>query len=460
MTNMKRASAVTAFVASAALLLAACGNGDDAEDTPAPDTGAETEQETDATEDATAEAEPVTLTWWHNGVAGDSGENAMGDHWDEVAANYMADNPHVTIEIEAIQNEDLQRTRIPTALQAGDAPDLFQQWGGGELAQQAEAGYLMDLSEVLSDDIDRMGGAVGPWQHDGTTYGLPYQFAVEGVWYRPSLFEEAGITETPTTLDEFNQAVQQLKDADIVPVAVGAGDTWPAAHWWYNFALQACSMETIAALGEMDFSDPCFVQAGEDFEDFVDTDPFQPQPTSTAGQVGATSSAGMVATGNAAMELMGQWNYFVYQGFTDGSDEENQALLDDLGWFPMPQVGGGEGDPTAALGGGDGFSCYVDAPAECADFLSYIVSDEAQSDFATNVGGIPVAPGAADAVEDPTNQDIAAAATNAAYVQLYLDTDLGTNVGNAMNEAIVAIIGGSGDAQGVVNAMTAAAATE
>ena len=147
MANMKNAISLTAIAASAALLVAACSG-------------------TDATPDSSNSAgdEPVTLTWWHNGVAGDNGENNLGDYWDKVAADFMAANPNVTIEIEQIQNEDLQRTRIPVALQSGDAPDVFQQWGGGEMAAQAEAGYLMDLTDVLASDIDRLGGAVGPWQ--------------------------------------------------------------------------------------------------------------------------------------------------------------------------------------------------------------------------------------------------------------------------------------------------------
>ncbi len=51
------------------------------------------------------------------------------------------------------QNEDLQRTLIPNALQSGDAPDLFMVWPGGEVRAQAEAGYLMDLTDVASDTI-------------------------------------------------------------------------------------------------------------------------------------------------------------------------------------------------------------------------------------------------------------------------------------------------------------------
>jgi raffinose/stachyose/melibiose transport system substrate-binding protein len=444
MANMRRASAFAAVAATSALLLAACSSGT----TPTPSGSEE------------PGVEPVTLTWWHNSVAGDNGENPLGDLWQSAADDYMAANPHVTIEIEAIQNEDLQRTRIPTALQSGDAPDLFQQWGGGELVAQAEAGYLMDLSAVLSDDVARLGGAVAPWQSGDTTYGLPFQFGVEGIWYRKSHFETAGITEEPATMEELGEAVDALKEAGIVPIAVGAGDKWPAAHWWYNFALRSCDKDVLQASGTtFDFSDPCFVDAGEQLEAFIATEPFQPQFTSTLAQQGATSSAGMLATGAAAMELMGHWNIFVLEGFA-ADDAAKAELKADLGWFPMPATDGGAGDPTAALGGGDGFSCYVDAPAECADFLSYLVSDDVQKRFALEVGGLPVAPAAASSVTNENLVELAAVAGAAGYVQLWLDTTYGPNVGGAMNDGIVAIFGGTGNAQGVVDLMTAAAATQ
>lgn len=453
MTNFRRGGAITALLASTALVLAACSSGTGTEEEPT--TGATTGTESEA-----PNAEPVTLTWWHNAVAAENGENLLGDYWAKVAEDFSAANPHVTIKIEQIQNEDLQRTRIPTALQSGDAPDLFQQWGGGEMAAQAAAGYLMDLSTSNADDVTRLGGGVAPWQVDGATYGLPFQFGVEGVWYRKSLFEQAGITAEPATMAELNEDVQKLKDAGIIPIAVGAGDKWPAAHWWYNFALRSCSQDALnAGTGSFDFSDPCWVDAGDQLDAFIATEPFQPQFTSTVAQTGATSSAGLVATGEAAMELMGQWNVFVYEGFTDGSDEAIAALHEDLGWFPMPATDGGDGDPTAALGGGDGFSCYADAPPECAQFLAYIVSDDVQAGFAEAVGGLPVAPAAADSVTNPVLVELAQVAGNAGYVQLWLDTAFGPNVGGAMNDGIVAMFSGEGTPQSVVDNMTAAAAT-
>lgn len=457
MTIKRRAGALMALAASAALVLAACsGNGGGTSD---PTTPADTSTDTTTENGEGSEKEPVTLTWWHNSVPGDDGTNSLGDLWDQVAAEFMADNSHVTINVEGIQNEDLQRTRIPVALQSGDAPDLFQQWGGGELRDQADAGYLMDLSSILADDIDRLGGGVAPWQYDGVTYGLPFQFGVEGIWYRISLFEEAGIDSVPTTMAELNDAVQKLKDAGIVPIAVGAGDGWPAGHWWYNFALRQCSPEALnQGMAEYDFSDACWVEAGEQLQAFIDTEPFQPQYVSTPAQQGATSSAGMLATGNAAMELMGHWNIFVLEGFMEG-DDAKAAMSEDLGWFPFPATTGGAGDPTAALGGGDGFSCYKDAPVECAELLSYIASDDVQKRFAEEVGGMPVAPAAAAAVTNSNLVQLAAVAADAAYVQLWLDTDFGNNVGSAMNDGIVALFAGSGDAQSIVTMMSAAAAT-
>ena len=385
MAHMRRMAALAAIAASSALVLAACSGGGDPTSSGTPTSSANND-------------EPVTLTWWHNAVASDNGENLLGDFWQKVADDYTALHPNVTFKIEQIQNEDLQRTRIPTALQSGDAPDIFQQWGGGELAAQVEAGYLQDLSDVDADAIKTLGGAVAPWQADGKTYGIPFQFGVEGIWYRKSLFEQAGITSEPTTMDELNADVQKLKDAKIIPIAVGAGDKWPAAHWWYNFALRSCSKDVMQAAGtSFDFSDPCWVQAGTDLQDFIKTNPFQPDFTSTPAQQVATSSAGLVATGKAAMELMGSWNTQVYAGFM-ADDAAKKELSDDLGWFPMPATASGQGDPSAALGGGDGFSCYKDAPPACADFLAYIASDDVQNAFAAASLGLPSNPNAANSV--------------------------------------------------------------
>ena len=441
MANMRRLGVFAAVAASSAMLLAACSDsGDKKDETSAPTGGA-------ATSDA-----PVTITWWHNGT-----NDPVLSFWQTVADEFEAQNPNVTVEVEAIQNEDLQRTRIPLALQSGEAPDLFQQWGGGEMVAQVKDGYLKDMTATLSADAERLGGAAQPWTVDGKIYGLPYQFGPEGFWYRPSLFEKAGITDTPKTLDELSEAVDKLKAAGIEPIAVGAASGWPAAHWWYNFALQSCPSDVLqAANSSLDFTDECFVDAGTKLADFIATEPFNAGYAATSGQEGATSSAGLVANGNAAMELMGQWNVAVMTGLVEDQD----ALLADLSWFPFPSIDGSKGDPTAMLGGGDGFSCYKDAPEACDQLLSYIVSDDVQSRFAVEIGGLPTAPAAQSAVTDPNLKTLATAMGKSNYLQLWLDTSYGPTVGAAMNDAIVKLFSGEGKPEDIPAAMQAAAAQQ
>ena len=62
-----------------------------------------------------------------------------------------AEHDGVTVEVQAFQQEELQRTLIPNALQAGEgaAPDLFMVRAEGEIKAQVEAGYLRDLTDDI-----------------------------------------------------------------------------------------------------------------------------------------------------------------------------------------------------------------------------------------------------------------------------------------------------------------------
>jgi len=394
--------------------------------------------------------EDVTITWWHNATSG-----PLPAVWEEVATEFEEANPGVKVEQTGYQNEDLQRTLIPNALSAGDPPDLFQVWPGGEIRDQVENGYLMPLDDKIADTISSVGATVSPWQVDGATYAVPFTFGIEGFWYNTDLFEQAGIDAPPTTLDELKEDVGKLRDAGITPIAVGAGDKWPAAHWWYQFALHSCSPETLqTAAADFDFSDSCFVDAGQELEDFIGINPFQDGFLGTPAQTGAGSSAGLVANGQAAMELMGHWNAGVIGGLTP-----DEKVPEFLGWFPFPAIEGSAGDPSGALGGGDGFGCSADAPPECADLLAFILSPEVQAKFAASGSGIPTVAAAQSALEDPNLKLVADGLAAASYVQLWLDTEYGTTVGNAMNEGIVNLFGGVGTPEDIVTKMEDAAAT-
>ncbi|WP_298462349.1 ABC transporter substrate-binding protein [uncultured Cellulomonas sp.] len=426
-----RGAAIAAFGMSVAMLAAGCSGGGD-------------------TGNAAEEGGDVTLTMWHNSTTGPGKE-----YWDNTAAAFEAENPGVTIDIQSVQNEDMDG-KLQTALNSGDSPDIFMARGGGKLADIVEAGQVMDLTDLITDETRAAvgDGVLQAFSVDGKVYGMPTAVLPGGFYYTQEVFDKAGIESTPETMDELVAATEALKGAGIAPVALGAKDAWPAAHWYYFFAIRECSEEVVSTIADtLDFSDDCWLRAGQDLEEFAATDPFNEGFLTTPAQQAANSSAGLIANKQAGMELMGAWNPGVIADLTP-----DKQPLADLGWFQFPSVEGGEGDPDAMMGGVDGYSCHVDSPAECADFLNFFMQQEYQEGYAEAFVTLPASQEAQAVVTTPALQEILAAYNEAPYVTVWLDTLFGQNVGNALNGAVVEMLAGDGDAESIVQTLSDAAA--
>ncbi|WP_122261362.1 sugar ABC transporter substrate-binding protein [Ornithinimicrobium cerasi] len=394
-----------------------------------------------------AAAGDTTITWWHNSNTGEGLE-----YYQQLADDFAEENG-ITIQVEAMQHEDML-TQLDAAFQAGDAPDIYMERGGGELADHVEAGLTRDLTEDAAEEIELLGGTVQGWTVEDRVYALPFSVGVVGFWYNTEMFEEAGITEPPATWDEMYEAIDQLKAAGMEPISVGAGDGWPAAHYWYQFALRHCAEDVLtSAVQSLDFSDQCFISAGEDVERLIAAEPFNRGFLSTPAQSGPTSASGLLATEQVAMEMQGHWEPGVMAGLT----EDGEGLGDKLGWFPFPQVEGGQGDPEAQLGGGDAWGVSADAPDEAVDFVRFLLSDEVQRGFAERDMGLPTNPNVGDAVQDPALAGLLEVRDSAPYVQLYFDTAFVQSVGGAMNDAIELMFAGQATPQDIVADTQAAA---
>ena len=390
----------------------------------------------------------VKLTWWHNASA-EPGKS----FWQTVANDFHAAHPNVTIEVVPIQNEQFT-TKIPVALQSQTPPDVFQQWGGGQLADQVAAGKVMDITSAVRPWIGSLGSAVGGWQVGGKQYGVPYSLGVVGFWYNKDLFTKASIAAPPATWDELLADVQKLKAAGIAPIALGGKDKWPDAFYWDYLAVRMCSQKTLQqTAADYKFTDSCWTQAGVKVKQLLDASPFQSGFLATPAQQGAGSSAGLLANGRAAMELQGHWNPGVMSPLTP----DQKGLGDKLGWFAFPALSDGAGDKSAALGGGDGFSCSWKAPKECVDFLKYVSSVDVQKRWAALSVGLPVAQGSESGVTDQSLKGLLDFRGKASYVQLYLDIAFSTSVGQALDDAIAQQFAGSMTPDQVVKTIADAA---
>jgi ABC-type glycerol-3-phosphate transport system substrate-binding protein len=390
------------------------------------------------------------MTFWHNATTGDGKA-----YWAATVADFEAANPNVKITVQAIQNEDMDG-KLQTALNSGAPPDIFMARGGGKLADIVAAGQAMDLTKSI-DAATKSAvpeAVLNAFAVDGKVYGMPTSVLPEGVYYSKDLFKSAGITATPKTIPDLNAAVEKLKAANIQPIALGAKDAWPAAHYYYYFSLRDCSKDTLdASFKDKSFKDPCWTKAGQDLQTFAATTPFNRGFLTTSAQQGAGSSAGLVANHKAAMELMGAWDPGVIASLTP-----NQKPLPDLGWFPFPAVDGAQGDPAALMGGVDGYSCSAKAPKECPAFLNFYMQKKYQENYAKAFQTLPANKDAQAAVADPNLKAILGAYNSAPYVIVYMDTILGQNVGNALNSGVVNMLAGKGDAASIVKTVNDAAA--
>ena len=390
----------------------------------------------------------VTLTFWENATTG-----AGAQYFQDAVKAYHALHPNVTIKIQTIQNEDLDG-KLQTALNSSSAPDIFLQRGGGKMRAMVEAGQIQALNLTPTDLANAGTAAVAADSIDGKVYAMPTDTQPEGIYYSKDLFQRAGITSTPTTIDELKADVAKLKAINVAPIAVGAKDAWPAAHWYYNFALRECSQATMTSTAKsLKFTDPCWTKAGDDLASFLKVSPFQEGFLTTSSQQGAGSSAGMIASHKAAMELMGNWDPGVIAGLT-----ADQKPLPDLGWFPFPAVPGGQGDPSAIMGGSGGYSLSKNAPKEAFGFLEFLVTKDQEEANAKAFDTIPVNKAAQEVVTQPYNISALQAFNKAAYSIQFLDSEYGQNVGNAMNTAVVNLMAGKGTAADIVSQTNAAAA--
>jgi raffinose/stachyose/melibiose transport system substrate-binding protein len=125
-------------------------------------------------------------------------------------------------------NTDQIQTTTRVQLGSGTAPDLLTVWPGNgnplALGQIAPAGYLVDLSgQPFVEEIPEAFEDVLFW--DGKVWFFTNQVSMIGAIANKRVWDAQGLQQ-PQRWSEFLDACQKLKDAGIVPLALGNGTPW------------------------------------------------------------------------------------------------------------------------------------------------------------------------------------------------------------------------------------------
>jgi len=157
---------------------------------------------------ATASASGGTLTVWL--MTGDS----VPAVYNTVNAAFAKEYPGWTVNIE-IQQWGGISAKIISSLATSTPPDVME-LGNTDVAEFAASGGLVNLAADKSqfqNSSDWLGGLEGPAEYKGGLYAIPELAGDRVVVYNKAMFKKAGITETPSTLQQLLGDGAALKNA-------------------------------------------------------------------------------------------------------------------------------------------------------------------------------------------------------------------------------------------------------
>ncbi|MCA9962281.1 MAG: carbohydrate ABC transporter substrate-binding protein [Anaerolineales bacterium] len=311
-----------------ALVLVACGGGNNAATNTEPVAPAE-EEAAPAQEEAPAEEmanQVEVFSWWTGG-----GEAAGLEAMIKVFNEKYPDIEFINAAVAGGAGTNA-RAVLATRLQAGDAPDSWQGHAGQELiGTYVAAGQLEPVNFLFEENgwLDVMPETLIPLiSQDGNIYSVPVNIHRANVlWNNPTVLAENGI-DVPTTLDEWFTAMDALQAAGMeAPLAMG--EQWTAMHLFETILLASLGADDYNALwdGGKSWSEPEVAAALENFAKVLS------YTNSDASALSWQDAAQLVVNGDAAFNVMGDWaeGYFREIGFEPNSG---------YGWSPVPGTNG------------------------------------------------------------------------------------------------------------------------
>lgn len=313
------------------------------------------------------------ITFWH-GI--NPPENRV--IFEELVQEFNQQNTDIQVEALYIGQPDEQLPKIIAAIAGNQPPDVL--WYVPQLTGKlVELQALKPLQEwwnnsAIKEEIDP--AMLSTMELDNNIWSVPFATNNAAMFYRPSLFEEAGIEDLPETWTEFAEVAQKLtKDKNNDGIfeqngalfAVGKGEF--TVFVWLPFIFSAkgeiinnnqvnlvdSGIEKALTLGrELVVKKSAILSApdrGYELDNFIN--------------------------GKVAMQVTGPWTLA----------QLKQSGID-YGVFPLPKIE----ESSAVLGGENLFIFKTNEQRETASlkFLEFILSSDFQTKWALKTGYLPI----------------------------------------------------------------------
>jgi raffinose/stachyose/melibiose transport system substrate-binding protein len=315
---------------------------------------------------------------------------------------FNAANPKTQIKGTTFQN-DAFKTKIKTAIGAGQAPTLIWGWGGGGLKSYVDANQVDDLTDWFAQNPtvkNRLfASSFGAATVNGKVYAMPCESVQPIVlYYNKTALEKVG-AEPPQSWGDILDLVPKLNAKGIAPFSLGGQSRWTNMMWLEFLFDRIGGNEVFQAVfdGEKDaWSNPAAIRALTEMQKLVKANGFIKGFSSITADSNADQA--LLYTGKAAMMLHGSWTYGSMA--TDGGDFVKDG---NLGYMNFPGVDGGKGDLSDTVGN-PGQYLSISSKASASEkaiakkFLATAVLSDAEVKEWIATGSIPIVNGTEDAL--------------------------------------------------------------
>ncbi|MCP4165793.1 MAG: carbohydrate ABC transporter substrate-binding protein [Chloroflexi bacterium] len=344
---------------------------------------------------------PTELSLWTWKIFHVPGLKAIAKNFEEKTG--------IKVAVTAYNPDEVYRTKITTAAQSGDLPDVLSYWSGGHW-DMAATDLLLELTDKVDDEwqSDFLPGtfdrhSVFPQdkydfcQNDpecayknievGQVFSVPYLAGQAWFVYgNKAIMEEAGLDPNtpPETAEEWLEMMKTIKEKTDVPGLVTGVQNPDVLHFWvYNpLLITSCGVETYDAIynGEDSFANPCSMRVLEFLYEVAQNDLWMPGILQT--NIDPADVA--FSQGKVAFDVGGTYTL----GFllAQGMDADNLIS------FAIPPLEGSAYDQLE-------ISSFplIDAtitndsahPEEALEFVRFLTSPEQMAIFAKATGDMP-----------------------------------------------------------------------
>ncbi|MFJ2264519.1 extracellular solute-binding protein [Streptomyces sp. NPDC087844] len=313
---------------------------------------------------------------------------------------------------------DAYKTKIKTAIGAGEAPTIIWGWGGGTLRTYVKAGQVEDLTSWCDEHSEVKKGLLpssfAAATVDGKIYAMPCETVQPIIlYYNKKVFEQVGV-QPPKSWGDIMALVPKFNAKGIAPFSLGGQSQWTNMMWLEFLFDRVGGPELFQAVieGEKNaWSHPDAITALTKVQELVKARGFIKGFSSITADSNADQA--LLYTGRAAMMLHGAWSYGIQKA--RGGDFVPSGAL---GYMTFPPVEGGKGDPSNTVGNPAQYlsiSSKADAKQKkvAKDYLATGVLQDAEVKSWIDNGSVPIRLG---------TEKLLAASKSADFLQFTYDT--------------------------------------